>query len=742
MATPTLRASNRQGSAHSKEQVVETFDSSPAYGYARLWVRQVQLGDDAGAEMAVKRWMGVVAGLVVLAAVGCGDDNGASEGNQASNQNHQAPNESPNQGDPSNQGGPADQEVSSEDVDRWVGSTLDNEGSRTAVEPGQSLGGRFGRDGSHFFELDLEAGALLSIEKVAVDPALEEALEDMEWSFRQRSPEGDHDLVDITAVRHFKPAKSEARQFFVPYAGAYELRVDAPGDEEEAYGFHFELQEVNLDEGASTFEVGEHLDGLTMDGADLGQWKWAVDESKSVEMELLAQALESASDARGWLYLWDLDRGELVSESNRRAGGGDARMVVGLEEGQYQWVVDMVGHPQGAEYALASRQLATSEGNPKRLSLGQESSFEGVIEAPGAEAYSDYFEVVLEPGQQKKLSVQGLDALSPSLLVVAREGAGAVTGIAEAVLPDGQHAGAMLALSDEASESVRLLIELSDVVNFQGSLGGDAVGGDEYDYQLTLEMADPQSAVVDGADEPMPSLETGEALMVTATVASDELLGLFSDVEPQPMGTPAAETGFVPTWLNADGWSLSPLGQLAGYWQRQRALVRGDGSEVRMWLRDRYFRQGPSQGLEVTALRFSDQTPPSTTPVASGEASIDDAPMLAAGERIGGAFDDLSPGTTRFFELDALAAPSAVAIVDRGANPDLEMRVVDGDNEEVEWPAPIQEMAPGPGQPVSDQEAMLVSTAGSGPRYLRLSLGGCSAAPCDDAPLEVDLLAP
>ena len=276
-----------------------------------------------------------------------------------------------------------------------------------------------------------------------------------------------------------------------------------------------------------------------------------------------------------------------------------------------------------------------------------------------------------------------------------------------------------------------MLIEVSDVVHLQGSLTGDPVGGEGYDYALSLEAAEPEGVAIDGGSASVESLESGESLEISATVMGDELLALVSDVQPASMEVSSVDTTFVPTWVDRRGLSLSPMDQLMGHWRGQHLVARGDGQEMGWWFRDRYHRGGPQGDVQLEALIVEDGLGGATEDVSGGAASTASAPALSAPVRVNGTFGSDDEEDARYFSLGDGGQP--LVIIDRGSNADLDMELVDHDGEVLQWATDVQGAA--------GEQALVVASWMDDEVWLRLVRRDCGATGCDDEALEVDVRA-
>ena len=614
--------------------------------------------------------------LVAGLAVGCGgeDDDPAQTNQENANQsNTNQGNSNQNNSNQNNQTGP---DNFADDVDVWVGSVINNEGNLTTVEVGESFGGRFENDGAHFFSLELEAGQVVTLSKVGFEADLESSPEHL-WATLIEPDFGGG------LTRFFFPGEHDERQFFVTETGAYTVQVvhdtgdDARG-EDVGFALRAEISDVEVSDDLS---VPGRTTGLDLNDGAIDAYSFSVNEEENVDLELFStrQPVESELDA--WVYVWDVDAGELVADGESQSQNVyDPRILFEAQAGTDYWiVVDAVFNVSDAEYELDAQFVSSTPTNPIELSLDGVDVFEGTILERASAAYNDYFTVTVSPGEYKSFTVQGTDELEP-LLSINDLSSPAPPATAQAV---DQLVGVTLGLAADAGQETTYLIQLTDARNAAGDVQSYH-GGEDYGYVAFLESAEPTVHTISGQGSATINLASpGEVQFLDVSAGANELLWLDSGVDRDNLN-PAdlSASGFLPAWVMGDG---STLAWTNSYFD---GFYRSVGENVSFMIRDRLFRGGAAFGTEARVLAFDVDAPSyGSAGLDSGGDNFGDAPSLALPARISGSLEEPAEGESDgqrfYFSIDAQAGDFLVVSTENDSDVELFLALLDDDGEVV-----------------------------------------------------------
>ena len=590
--------------------------------------------------MKWQRWLLAAVLVSGVTAVGCGEDEDPVELNEEQNQQDQNQNQ--------NQNNDEDDEFA-EGVDVWVGDETGNAEVPTHVEVGETFGGRFGFAGSHHFSIDLDAGDVLTVSSVDFESDLEADLDSVAIDVVPHIDDGGMFQLGGPAPRTFLPSAHDAREFFVPTTDTYILEVQAPGDADEELGFVFETGVDNL-EGQDGFELPGTTEGGDLDDGQLDAYDVSHGELVSADVEVFANRPPVMSDLNAWMYVWNETSGELVAQSSGQTEENpDPLATVDFEESaDYQVIIDATENVTDAAYEIETELRDTSETNRFELSLEGDDSFSGLIQERTSAPFFDYFEVTVEPGEYKKVTVEGHDALEPILQIddADAEDGGLFGGGGPAVnaLAVGNEAGATLGVAEGAESAVTMTIDVTDQRSLTEEDVSPFYGGDDFDYTISLHESDAAASLVD-TDEPITvDLDSpGELELFDVDTDEDHLLWLDSGVEDDiDEDDDVLDFDFLPGWAFADGDTLATTNPYtAAYW--------GDGEVENFMLRDEFFR-GDATGYstDIEFRSFDAESPDyQEQDLKVGNESVGDAADLSLPALITGEYEEPEDDGTR-----------------------------------------------------------------------------------------------
>lgn len=610
------------------------------------------------------RWL-VIGSVCLGLAAGCGedDDNGVQinqnqeqnqEQNQQQNQNQDNQNQDNQNQDNQNQDNQNNDEEDDEfadAVDVWIGAENENVASPTPVEVGETFGGRFSATGVHYFMIELDAGDVVTLSTSDLESGLEDDPEQVEVHFRDYLEE--RDFITLLPTRQLWVDEHDEREFFVPRDGAYEFEVYAPGGDDNGFAFEASVDSLETDgelELPGTTEGGD-LDDGRLDALDAG-----TEEDQSAALEVFAQREPVSSQLDSWVYVWDVTAGETVAEST---GQGEEiadpfTTADFMGDSDYAVIVDMGANVTDAAYEIESEFIATTETNPQPLSLDAVDEFEGRIEQWDAQAYRDYFEVTVEPGDYKRLTVEGDGELEPYIQASEEDqdpdnfftSPPSVDGIAVE-----NDAGVTLGVADGASEAMTFDIEVTDQRNvFEDEEELDEFyGGEDYDYTLRLEPSDATPWTLEDGDVETVSLDSpGDLERIEVSVPEQRLVWLDSGSDTEiTEDDEIYDYDYIPGWAFGDGTTAATAHPFDGYlWSAE--------AEYSFLMRDYFFR-GADAGYEtdIRALSFDVEAPDyGDADLVDDNESLDEASEVELPARIEGEFVDSGDGQDDEIEPD------------------------------------------------------------------------------------------
>ena len=673
----------------------------------------------------------LVGALSMGVAVGCG--NGDPVGNQGDDDAGHNGDAGPDS-DASNQNGPNQQPQPGDDfaegLDVWVGAQIGNEDNLTELGDGQSFGGRFANSGEHFFSIEVAAGQLIEVSMIAAESELEDELGDVTVSLTApQGPGAGSMYFGDSIVRRMVPSVGTSRQFFAPRAGNYVLGVRAPGGEDEEYGFAFEISLEEVAADTDSFEFPGRTSSTLNDGA-IDVYEVSPTETSSVALEVLAQQLPEPSELHPWVYVFDAAQGELVAQSNGQSQDLlDPQRDVALQGGGEYWVViDMVEHVDGAAYEVVTDILATSEDNPKELSVAGEASFQGTIVERSGDYYSDYFRISVAPGEFKRLTLEADDELQPAMVVPESD---PQTGFLTpyVVLPVEGVASVILGVDAGAGQTQVFDIEVSDLRNLEAH--DDApFGGTGFGYTATLVDADPATEEMGSGGQAQISLSNpGDLVEVRSLVQAGHLLWLDggSQVILEP-GSDASQLGFVPSWGLAGGSTLAGANLFSR--DHSTGYFIGSGAEQGFWFRDAFFRGGAGYGSNVRLHQF-DVGVSNTTALDAGNTTVGSAASIDAPVRITGAFtaEEMTDQQTHYFSLNLSPGDLVAVVTENEAGLETILTILDSTGDVLAEDRALMKQD-------GDDRAVAYEVDSGGQHILEVEQS-CSATGCDTGQAEV-----
>lgn len=634
----------------------------------------------------------IVGALAMGLAVGCGDDPEPVEvdSNDQNQQDNQQDNEQENQ---------EELDEFAEAADVWIGDDITAEQAPpTPVQEGEVFGGRFNENQEepvHSFAVDVMGGQVMTVSIVDLESGVEQNLNQMMVAVAEM----DEQSFFPPTPRLFSPQQHEQREFFVTETATHTVDVTAPGGEEGGFLLTVETEPVETD---GTMDLPGTVDG-DLDDATIDVYEVQTDELTSAVLEVFALRPPVDSQLDSWIYIYDTDTGRVPwdgnAESNAQSQDNyDPLLEFDFEPGTNYWVVmDMYANHTDAAYQIQADLLDTSVRNPMELGVGD--SFDGRIEDRESASFFDYFTVTVDPGEFKKVVVEADGELQPGIELSEQpeEGEQATSQPVEAYAVDGV-AAATLGVGEDEDDPVTFTVDVTDYRNLmQDPQDPDAeyVGGDGYEYTISVEDTSPQLHELDTGDSAVLSLDSpGELELIDVFVDDGYLLWLDGGISDFGDVDDIADLGLIPTWAFADETTLDDAHQLYGYqW--------GDDSDFNFLLRDRFFR-GDDEDFEteVTLHAFDADAPDyQSTDLSDGNESFGDAVALDVPAQIEGEFEEPEDDGTGFqqdpnqevdpetyyFEIDAEAGDHIVVHTKNAVNNISFAEILDQDEETLSW---------------------------------------------------------
>ena len=652
----------------------------------------------------MKKWQtGLFAVFVVVGlAAGCGGE----DPDQDDNQNQQSQNDVGNGDrdagadvvpgddveDDDDAGDDEDVDEFAEDVDVWIGSQVGNEEDPTPLEVGQSFGGRYDVDqGSHHFEIELEAGDVLTIAKVEVEAELGDSM----GTLRAGLLDPAYLQGDVSVYRYLAPVEHDAREFFVPESGTYIIDAMAPGGDDHGFIFETDVETATSD---GDFEIPGRLEDRDLDDGTVDIFDLVADEEEttSLDLNVTAQRQPVSSQLDAWLYVWDVDSGEVVADSPYlSADVADPQVLFDLaSDAAYRVVVDMVANIDDGAYELDAELLDSSPTNPIELDVDDVAEFDGTIGALETEPYVEYFDVAVDPGDYRRFSVEASGELEPGLRVVEQTDGqpGQLPASADVLSVDGE-AGVTLGVDEEAvDDPVVFRIELTDqrnVVLGQEELDG-YYGGDGFGYTARLEAIDVDATEVSSGILLSVDLESPGALQLFDVDTVDgELVWLDGGTSDRfTEGDDLLELDFVPAWAFFDETTLGATTPDDGYY-------RGDGSSQSIIYRDLFFRGDADYEADPRIMSFDIDAPDYTdVDLDDGGESIAEATELELPARLSGEFDEIDDQEEpqrRAFDVDIGAGEQLIAGTENDPGMESKLTLYDSGGGEIAGSSKLME---------------------------------------------------
>ena len=304
---------------------------------------------------------------------------------------------------------------------------------------------------------------------------------------------------DMRYRRELLAHNGQGRSAFIHRTGTYYLAVHDPRDlsslpeqdvaaavDDSGYKIKtstHDLQGYSI-EAPGTW--GEALEGFA---PDVHRFVWNRDEAIMAEVVCHREPVHTGVDPI--LYIWDtIEHRVVVHNDNGRRDSLDPQIVADLERGRpYMLVVDAVAMRDEVPYALSISEVDDSPDVPTRVEAG--SSWRAEIGAPVASMEhfdTDYFTVVLFPGEAIRVEVEADDALEPALTVYRDEG-GFFDQI-DFTAPRHGEAAVTFNLPADAQGPRLFYVLLDDLRNLQlgaHEWGRRYLGGPDFDYTLRAE---------------------------------------------------------------------------------------------------------------------------------------------------------------------------------------------------------------------------------------------------------------
>jgi hypothetical protein len=442
------------------------------------------------------RWTSILAAVLLVGGVACGDDD--PKGNGGTGNNTTANNTTPNNTSANN----------TTPNNTSTNNTTPNNSSVTAdvveVEPngfgegdtptpfmaGQSIGGTIAEGAGETADVDRfsftgQAGQVLTVSVESAGAGTQDL--------------GTDQLVIVVAseddavVRQLLTSTGlRSRQVFLPQDGTYFLEVlderaggDAThGGDDATYVIGTDVSTVEPD----MLTVPSEVDGDSSDGT-IAAYSTSLPEDTVVVFETFAGRLATPSELDTVLVVFDPAAGEVVAENDdflpQEEMIFDSRVAFAATAGtEYLVIVDAYSASANGAFRLEASATDDSPEAPTTIALG-DSVTGDIDERDGDEFDTDYFGLSLQPNEFARVEVTGDDQLQPRLLV-SLEGVGV---IAEA-RPVGNTAAVEFAAGD-FEEAQNFTIIVDDQRNTPEDENGTPadVGGAGFDYTLTASAA-------------------------------------------------------------------------------------------------------------------------------------------------------------------------------------------------------------------------------------------------------------
>ena len=384
------------------------------------------------------------------------------------------------------------------------------------------------------------------------------------------------------------------RTVFIPESGVYHLGI---------YDERLWAQETSQDRSAHPYEImtraralpsfslqtpGIWTDALQDYSPDVHRFTWGRDEVVMAEIICERDPIRMGIDPV--LYLWDPIEARVVAanDNSRRDSLDPAIIAHVVREREYLLVVDAPQLHAHTPYALSIAEVDDSPDVPTHLSAGM--SWRAEIGDPvlSMEHFdTDYFRVVLKPGESMRIEVQADDALLPALSLFKEDG-----GFYDQVdfaAPHRARAALTFHASEDAEQDIIYYVLLDDVRNLKGRVPGVFAGGPAHTYTLTATAAHatPSPATLPYA-QALSFPDTGALHWLSFSVQPEQMLVVDASSEE-------TERSPLLVWAHP-----------AGSWRdagAHVAMLTQEPGEQRFGVREQFFR-GASAGsgpISVTA---------------------------------------------------------------------------------------------------------------------------------------------